>query len=189
MIDKKEEISNVAPIKRDRDSAISLLQKYSYELDKKNKEFEEFRNKRFKEKYEGIPIDISKELILQIAQLNDDMSMLEDKMLDIARDVIDENVILIHQGRRVRCIEPQIFQDLISGIKENRHDRYYELLGFCNSLAKRNKELWEEFGKYIDSLSVPYDSEEVRDGKKENDDSIDTFKNTLKSLDYWTLDK
>lgn len=189
MIDKKEEISNGAPIERDWDSAISLLQRYGYELAKKNKEFEEFKNKRFQEEYEGKPMEISKNLILQIAQLNDEISILEDNMLNVARDFVNENVIWIKEGKRGQVKKTEDFQEMIEYLTKNRHDRYYELIGFCNSLAKRNKELWEEFDKYIDSLSVPYDSEEVRDGKKENDDSIDTFKNPLNSLDYWTLDK
>jgi len=191
MIDKKEEISNGAPIERDWDSAISLLQRYGYELAKKNKEFEEFKNKRFQEKYEGKPMEISKNLILQIAQLNDEISILEDNMLNVARDFVNENVIWIKEGKRGHVKKTEDFQEMIEYLTEDRHDRYYELIGFCNSLAKRNKELWEEFDKYIASLSVPYDSEEVRDGKKESDDSIvkDTFKNQLNSLDYWTLDK
>ena len=191
MIDNKEEISNGAPIERDWDSAISLLQKYGYELDKKNKEFEEFRNKRFQEKYEGKPMEISKNLILQIAQLNDEISILEDNMLNVARDFLNENVIWIKEGKIGHVRKTEDFQEMIEYLTENRHDRYYECLEFSNSLYEKDKELWEEFGKYIDSLSVPYDSEEVRDGKKESDDSIveDEFKNPLNSLDYWTLDK
>ena len=137
MIDKKEEIINGAPIERDWDSAMSLWQEYAKNYSEKEEVYEDFTFKIFEEKNTGIPIDISKELIFQIAQLNDDMSILEDKLLDIARDAIDENVIWIHHGRRVWCKQRQFFQDLISGIKENRHDRYYEILGFCNSLAKR----------------------------------------------------
>ena len=48
MIDKKEEISNGAPIKRDMDSAISLLQKYGYELDKKIKSLKNLEIKDLK---------------------------------------------------------------------------------------------------------------------------------------------
>ena len=178
-----KKISSETQVEKDWDSVKSLLQEYANNYSKKGKEYEDFTLKRFKEKYEGIPIDISKELILQIAQLNDDMSILEDKMLNIARGVIDENVIWIHQGRRGRCKEPQIVQDLISEIKEKRNDRYYEILGFCNSLAKRDMELWKEFNKYMDSLNVSYDSEEVRNGGREKHDATNI---PLNSLDYWT---
>lgn len=133
-------------------------------------------------------MEISKSLILQIAQLNDEISILEDKILADAREFLNENVIWTKEGKRGKSRETQTFSELISRIIDMRNDRYYDCPGFLNMLYKRDEELWKEFNRYLESLSVRYDLEEVRDGGDDNS-FIKEFENPLKSLDYWTSDR
>lgn len=167
----------------DADAFFKIMQDLVKKYKEKITEFLKYSDSIDSTRFNDQEIDVDRSFIYDMAQLNDELAFIEDELFNLFNKFTNKDVDFVRNGRKVQPSGTEYVSKLVSYMEEKRKTRYWNCVTLSNYLYKKNKDLYEEFQVYIQSLSIPYNGETKR--TDEIFDSLPINEKPTLPLDYW----